>query len=203
MGWVWKDDDDDQNSGEINEFKDLNPRSAAGCSTRKIVSSHCRTEEVEPGKFIRKCEKTEQLLRDSIGRPSEVVQSNKEYTEEDVTDQITKGSFPLQSSEAAPFDFPGLRSDIEAIERSLFGNMNRFFEAAEGLFGIFGSPQLHEGDSKSIFGPPPNLYDEYSTSSPRHSEQSVPIQSRPTSKDPKPNTRDDGHVDLSGLARDV
>lgn len=68
MGWVWKDDDDDQNSGEITEFKDLNPRSDAGSSTRKIISSQCRTEEVEPGKFIRKCEKTEQLLRDSVGR---------------------------------------------------------------------------------------------------------------------------------------
>ncbi|CAI9289707.1 unnamed protein product [Lactuca saligna] len=206
MGWVWKDDDDDQNSGEITEFKGLNPRSDAVCSTRKIISSQCRTEEVEPGKFIRKCEKTEQLLRDSVGRRSEVVQSNKEYTEEDVTEQMTKGSFfPIQSSQqpATPFDFPGLRTDIEAIERSLFGNMNRFFEAAEGLFGLFGgSPQLHqgEGDSKSIFGspsPPSSLYDGYSKSS----ESTVPIQSHPP-KAVKPNTGD-GDVDLSGLARDV
>ncbi|KAI3523112.1 hypothetical protein L1887_01169 [Cichorium endivia] len=181
MGWVWKDDDDDRNSGEISGFKDLNARSEAGCSTRKIISSQCRTEEVEPGKFIRKCEKTEQLLRDSIGRPSEVVQSNKEYTEEDVTEQMTKGSLPIQSSQVAPFDFPGLRSDIEAIERSLFGNMNRFFEAAEGLFSLFGPPHLHE---------------EYSKSLPRHSEPTVPIQPRP------PKTQD-GVVDLSDLARDV
>lgn len=62
MGWVWKDDDDDQNSGEIR------PRSEARCSTRKIISSQCRTEEVEPGKFIKKCEKTEQLFKDCAGR---------------------------------------------------------------------------------------------------------------------------------------
>ncbi|KAI3688022.1 hypothetical protein L1987_81728 [Smallanthus sonchifolius] len=202
MGWLWKDDggDDDRNSGEINEFHDLSPGSEARFSTRKIISSQCRTEEVEPGKFIRKCEKTEQLLKDCVGRPSEVVQSNKEYTEEDVTEQMTKGSFPMQSTETTPFVFPGLRSDMEAIERDLFGNMERFFEAAEdmtkGFFGMFGSPHLYDGDSKSAFGSP-SFYDEDSKSSSR----SVPIESSP-SKVVKPEVPD-GHVDLSGLARDV
>ncbi|KAJ0714667.1 hypothetical protein HanPI659440_Chr13g0492041 [Helianthus annuus] len=197
MGWVWNEDDDDhhQNSGEINEFHDLNGGSEARCSTRKIISSQCRTEEVEPGKFIKKCEKTEQLLKDCVGRPSEVVQSNKEYTEEDVTEQVTKGSLPMQSS---PFNFPGLRSDVEAIERDLFGNMDRFFEAAEdmtkGLFGMFGSPHLYDGDSKSTFGFP-RVFD--GDSKPTF-KRSVPIESEP-SKVVKP----DGHVDLSGLARDV
>ncbi|CAN6712899.1 unnamed protein product [Malus baccata var. baccata] len=31
----------------------------------------CKTKEVEPGKFVRKCEKTEQLLRDCAGRSSD------------------------------------------------------------------------------------------------------------------------------------
>ncbi|RXH68872.1 hypothetical protein DVH24_031205 [Malus domestica] len=35
---------------------------------RKVVKTQCKTEEVEPGKFVRKCEKTEQLLRDCTGR---------------------------------------------------------------------------------------------------------------------------------------
>lgn len=48
-------------------------------------------------------------------RPVEVLQSNKECTEDDVTDQVLKGSFPLGSSEQGALDFPGLRSDIEAI----------------------------------------------------------------------------------------
>nr|GEX13671.1 hypothetical protein [Tanacetum cinerariifolium] len=194
MGWVWKDDEDDERSGgEI-----ISSRSEAKCSTRKIVSSQCRTEEVEPGKFIKKCEKTEQILKDCVGRPSEVVQSNKEYTEEDVTDQITNGSL---SSEVAPFDFPGLRSDIDAIERNLFGNMNRFFEAAEdmknGFFNMFGSPHFYDGESESTFGslsppPPPQR---------QPSKRNVPIESSPY-KTAKPDTHD-GHVDLSGLARDV
>lgn len=127
-----------------------------------------------------------------------MVQSNKEYTEEDVTDQMTKGSFPMQSSEMTPFGFPGLRSDMEAIERDLFGNMDRFFEAAEemtkGFFGMFGSPHLHDGDSKSTFGSP-RFYDGDSKSS---SKRSVPIESSPL----EPEIHD-GHVDLSGLARDV
>ncbi|KAJ9554846.1 hypothetical protein OSB04_009460 [Centaurea solstitialis] len=202
MGWVWKDDDDDdRNAGEIaTGFEDLNPKSEARCSTRKMISSQCRTEEVEPGKFIKKCEKTEQLFRDCVGRPSEVVQSNKEYTEEDVTEQMKKGM--QSSSEVVPFDFPGLRSDIEAIERNLFGNMNRFFEAAEdmtnGFFGIFGSPQLYDGDSKSAFGSPPHLYDGDSKSS---SKRRVPIEAS-RSKSVEEENRD-GHVDITGLARDV
>ncbi|PWA63485.1 hypothetical protein CTI12_AA311760 [Artemisia annua] len=192
MGWVWKDEEDDNDQGEISS------RSEERCSTRRMVSTQCRTEEVEPGKFIKKCEKTEQILKDCVGRPSEVVQSNKEYTEEDVTDQIKNGG--SLSSEVAPFDFPGLRSDIDAIERNLFGNMNRFFEAAEemknGFFNIFGSPHLYDGESESTFGslsppPPPR----------RPSKRDVPIESSP-SKAAKPDTQD-GHVDLSGLARDV
>lgn len=123
-------------------------------------------------------------------RPLEVVQSNKEYTEEDVTEQMKNG--PL-SSQVTPFDFPGLRSDIEALERNLFGNMNRFLEAAEdmknGFLNIFGSPELYDKDLKSS---PPSF------------KQSVPIEppSPPPSKVVKPETGD-GHVDLSQLARDV
>ncbi|XP_076908227.1 fra a 1-associated protein-like [Bidens hawaiensis] len=193
MGWVWKDDegdgDADRSSGELNG-------SEARCSTRKMTSFQCRTEEVEPGMFIRKCEKTEQILKDCFGRPSEVVQSNKEYTEEDVTDQITKGSFPTQPS---PFHFPGPQTDMEAIERDLFGNMDRFFEAAEdmtkGFFGMFGSPRLHDRDSKSAFGFP-RVYgrgDSKSTFNRR-----VPIE-----PEPEKAVKPDGHVDLSSLARDV
>ncbi|KAI7725796.1 hypothetical protein M8C21_013967 [Ambrosia artemisiifolia] len=186
MGWVWKDDDD-----EYADRKDLNPNKyEAPCSTRKIISSECTTEEVEPGKFIKKCDKTEQLLKHCVGRPPEVVESNKEYTEEDVTEQMKNSCV---SSQVTPFDFPGLRSDIEAIERNLFGNMNRFFEAAEDMknefLNMFGSPHLYDRDPKS---------------SPPSSKQGVPIEppSPPPSKVVKPETRD-GHVDFSGLARDV
>jgi hypothetical protein len=63
MGWVWRDDGEDvldSSAGGVS--------SGERCSTRKVVKSQCRTEEVEPGKFIRKCEKTEQVLRDCVGK---------------------------------------------------------------------------------------------------------------------------------------
>lgn len=65
MGWVWRDDEDDNKS----TAGDINPRSVGErCSTRKVMKTQCKTEEVEPGKFVRKCEKTEQLLRYCAGR---------------------------------------------------------------------------------------------------------------------------------------
>ncbi|CAL5399134.1 unnamed protein product [Camellia sinensis] len=184
MGWVWKKDEAEEDNS--------NPRSDDRCSTTKIVKSHCTTDEVEPGKFIRKCEKTEQILRDCVGScdwPSEVVQSNKEYTEEDVSNQVKKGSFPMESSELVPFDFPGLRGDIEAIERNFFGGLSRFFEAAEemknGFFSVFGSPHLYDGDSSSR-------------------NRGIPIEGHPPKEaSPELNNPESGDVDLSGLARDV
>lgn len=126
-------------------------------------------------------------------RPSEVVQSNKEFTEEDVSEQMKKGSFPPESSDlVAPFDFPGLRSDIEAMERNLFGGLGRFFEAAEemrnGFFGAFGSP--HPSDRDSL-----------SSSSRR---RGIPVEEHQSKEaSPKLKNPESGHVDLSALARDV
>ncbi|KAG4396524.1 hypothetical protein GLYMA_19G201366v4 [Glycine max] len=49
-----------------------------------------------------------------------MLQSNKEYTEEDITDEVLKGrSVPFSSSDGGVFDFPGLRNDIEVMERNL------------------------------------------------------------------------------------
>lgn len=76
MGWVWRDDDDEpsnySNSFDTADYlnPNSNPSSDSGdrCSTRRIVQSKCNTDEVEPGKFIRKCEKTEQILKDCVGK---------------------------------------------------------------------------------------------------------------------------------------
>ncbi|OWM84018.1 hypothetical protein CDL15_Pgr004449 [Punica granatum] len=38
------------------------------CSTHEVVKSQCKTEEVEPGKFIRKCERTDEIFRSYIGK---------------------------------------------------------------------------------------------------------------------------------------
>lgn len=59
MGWVWKDD----NSDDVRR-----DNSSERCATTKVVKSQCRTEEVETGKFVRKCEKTEEILRNCIGK---------------------------------------------------------------------------------------------------------------------------------------
>ncbi|KAK6139766.1 hypothetical protein DH2020_026442 [Rehmannia glutinosa] len=197
MGWEWKNDDDSSyissSAGDLSEFRGSSNPNDDGedgrCATRKVVRSQCRTEEVEPGKFIRKCEKTEQVFKDCVGRPSEMVQSNKEYTEEDVTDQMVKGSFPFESAEHEPSYFPGLRSDIEAIERNFFGGIGRFFQAAEEMKNEF-------FNSVGV----PHMYDDNAPSS--HAKRGIHIEGRPpqeafTKKFP------DGDVDFSGLARDV
>lgn len=118
----------------------------------------------------------------SLFRPSEVVQSNKEYTEEDVTEQMVK------VSENGPFDFPGLRSDMEAIERSFLGGIGRFFEATEemkkGLFNVFGDPHFYDGDSSSS-----------------STRRGIPIEAHPPPSEASP--KPECHVDLSGLAKDV
>ncbi|CAK9160850.1 unnamed protein product [Ilex paraguariensis] len=194
MGWMRKHDESSDSSsfGEISEFfENSNPRSGDRCATRRVVKSQCRTEEVEPGKFVRKCDKTEQIFKDCVGRPSEVVQSNEEYTEEEVTEQMMKGSFHMDSIELGPFKFPGPRCDVETIERSFFGGLSRFFEAADemtnGFFSVFGAPHIFDGDSSSST---PNRR---GTPTERHA---------PEEASPKMNNAD-GAVNISGLARDV
>ncbi|CAL9764847.1 unnamed protein product [Musa acuminata subsp. burmannicoides] len=161
MGWKWE---DEENSGRgFGDIVNPNPkflRSVEGkerCSTRRVVRSSCRTEEVEPGRFVRKCEKTEQTLRDCVGRPVEVVESKTEHTEDDVTDEVTRGSLPLDSPSLEPFNLPGLRRDIEGIEQRLFGGIGHFLEAAEEItnefFKSLGDPSWRRGDSAPSGGP--------------------------------------------------
>ncbi|PIA54201.1 hypothetical protein AQUCO_00900628v1 [Aquilegia coerulea] len=155
MGWVWKDEEEDDKSSSSsalgirgNDLQNPNPSFSNNnsSSTQKVIRSQCKTEQVEPGKFVRKCQKTEEIFKScAAGKPLELVKSNTEYTEDDVTNEMTRGgsSSPLFSSEDKPFNFPGLRSDIEAIEKSISGGLGHFFDAAEemkGFFQIFGAP---------------------------------------------------------------
>ncbi|KAF8369275.1 hypothetical protein HHK36_032718 [Tetracentron sinense] len=194
MGWEWRDETNDSSSslgfGGIGEIENPNPRSGDRCSTRRIVKFQCKTDEIEPGKFLRKCEKTEQILKDCVGRPVEVIQSNKEYTEDDVTNEMVSGSCPLDSSGIEPFNFPGLRSDIEGIERNLFGGLNRFFEAAEemknGFFQVFGTPHMNDGESSSS------------------SRRGIPIEGQIEKEaSSKPRNDESAYSDFSGQVRDV
>ncbi|KAG9445243.1 hypothetical protein H6P81_016583 [Aristolochia fimbriata] len=160
MGWVWRDDEDEPRAGvSARGFGDIGElgRSGTGsderCSMRRVVQSRCKVEEVEPGKFVNKCEKTEKLLRSCTGRPTEVVESNTEYTEDDVIENVARGSFAYESTPSTDiFPFPGLRSDIEVFERNLSGGFSRFMggfmEAAEEMrnefFQAFGIPSIFE-----------------------------------------------------------
>ncbi|KAG8055249.1 hypothetical protein GUJ93_ZPchr0001g32791 [Zizania palustris] len=155
MGWRWHDEDGD--------IPDLAGGGGAGgdgarCATRRVVQSRCHTEEVEPGRFVRKCEKTEQLLRDCVGRPSELVESKTESTEEDVTDEMKSRSLSHGFPTNEPFAFPGLRSDIEALERGVFGSLGSFLGEAERMtnefFKSLGAPSTHDGESSPFRGQP-------------------------------------------------
>ncbi|XP_002524090.2 fra a 1-associated protein [Ricinus communis] len=200
MGWVWRDDDEKEEfssssiGGDISEYKNKNNNpnysspSDKVCSTRKVVKSQCKTEEVEPGKFVRKCEKSEEILRECLGEPVEVLKSNKEYTEDDVTDLVAKGSSTLGKFDNSPFDFPGLRSDIEGLERHFLGGIGRLFEAAEQM-------------RSSIFYTFGELYKENSSPSP---SRGIPIEDYSRREaSPKARETESGNVDLSGLAKDV
>ncbi|PKA50896.1 hypothetical protein AXF42_Ash007551 [Apostasia shenzhenica] len=108
----------------------------ANCTTRRISKSSCTTEEVEPGRFVRKCEKTEEILRACVGRSPEVVESKTEHTEDDVTDEMMRGMLPTYSGTDA-FTFPGLRSDLESIEQEMLGGFSNFMESAEKITNEF------------------------------------------------------------------
>ncbi|CAN6440027.1 unnamed protein product [Victoria cruziana] len=161
--WRWRMGDEGSrgiggagDGGEVGESVDR-------CSMRRVVKNHCWTEEVEPGNFVRKCEKTEQLLRKCAGRPVEVVESDTEYSEENVSYNMYAGSLPHQSSDPepfklpyessdpGPFTFPGLRRDLDFFERGIAGSFSRFVEAAEEMKNYFQSLGgfSHDGESAS------------------------------------------------------
>lgn len=127
-----------------------------------------------------------------------MLQSNKEYTEEDITSEVLRGGSTTfgssnSSSDHGVFNFPGLRSDIEVMERSLFGGLGRFFEAAEemknGLFDVI---------AKS-----PSIFDAEMPSSSRM-RQGIPIEDNGRQEThPKSKDMESADTDFSALAKDV
>ncbi|KFK36483.1 hypothetical protein AALP_AA4G130600 [Arabis alpina] len=188
MGWVWRDDSPASAAGNDITDQNLGGDFAAesNCSTTTVIRSQCKTEEVEPGKFVRKCDKTEEIVRYCLGKPSEVVQSTTEHTEEDVTEQMVKRSALPNQFEENPLNFPGLRNDVDAIERHFLSGMKSFFEAAEemrsSLFDIMGDHTTKRG---------------------------IPIEGHPKIEEHRNDEKapkqpySSGEIDLSGLAKDV
>ncbi|KAG8078100.1 hypothetical protein GUJ93_ZPchr0007g5384 [Zizania palustris] len=68
----------------------------------------------------------EQILRYGVGRPSELVESKTENTEEDIPNEVKSGSLPPGFPTNEPFAFPGLRGDIEALERDILESHDFF-----------------------------------------------------------------------------
>ncbi|KAM7262007.1 hypothetical protein ACFE04_021084 [Oxalis oulophora] len=192
MGWIWIDEEEEEGGDVGSTHTDTNTHTHNQMqmqmqSERRVVRSQCKTEEVEPGKFIRKCQKTEELLRDcigiGIGKPTQVLQSTKEYTEEDVSNQLLQPHHSHQND--TPFDFPGLRTDIDVIHHQLFGTINRFFDATDEIKTNF----------LDFLFSPPTFYD---TQQPSSSQQSI-TQGIPVQDNPKPpdNTSSQGSIDLA------
>ncbi|KAI8024727.1 Fra a 1-associated protein [Camellia lanceoleosa] len=95
MGWVWKKDEAEEDNS--------NPRSDDRCFTTKIVKSHCTTEEVEPGKFIRKCSAALQPSF-SVQQPSSVVLLPRYAALQPPTLQLNSAGRAEQSVEAVALE---------------------------------------------------------------------------------------------------
>ncbi|KAJ3696137.1 hypothetical protein LUZ60_001514 [Juncus effusus] len=155
MGWMWEEEKEENIASPNPNFRSMDEGDGDMCATRRVVRSNCTTEEVEPGKFVRKCDKTEQILRDCIGRPAEVIESHSEHTEEDITNQIKNGdSFSLDiSTDNHTFSFPGFRNDIESMEKELMGNLDEFLKETEKMTGgFFKEAEKMTGDLFKSFG---------------------------------------------------
>lgn len=97
------------------------------------------------------------------------------------------------SSERGVFDFPGLRSDIEIMERNLFGGFSRFAEAAEEMTSSF----------FDIFAKSPRIFDAESSSSPSM-RRGIPIEEYPGQEaSSKPKEKELTDSDFTAMAKDI
>ena len=82
------------------------------------------------------------------------MESKTEKTEEDVTDEMTRVSRSLGFPTKEPFAFPGLRSDIEAIEKDFTGRLSSFLDEAERMTNnflkSFAFPSTDDGESRAL-----------------------------------------------------
>ncbi|KAL0915998.1 hypothetical protein M5K25_013473 [Dendrobium thyrsiflorum] len=77
---------------------------------------------------------------------NKVVESKTEHTEDDISNEVKAGSLPFESNGSEPFTFPGLRNDLESIEREFIGGLSTLMEATEKManefFNSFGVPSI-------------------------------------------------------------
>jgi len=79
------------------------------------------------------------------------VESKTENTEEDVTEEMKSGSLSLGFPRNEPFAFPGLRNDMEVLEKDFFGSLGNFLDEAERMTNSFiksfSFPPVHDSES--------------------------------------------------------
>eukprot|EP00252_Welwitschia_mirabilis_P019163 TRINITY_DN4372_c0_g1_i1.p1 TRINITY_DN4372_c0_g1~~TRINITY_DN4372_c0_g1_i1.p1 ORF type:complete len:189 (+),score=38.09 TRINITY_DN4372_c0_g1_i1:130-696(+) len=124
------------------------------CNIRRVFQTKCRTEEVEPGKFVNKCERIEKLFKECDGRPPENVETRVEYTEDVPSNNAVYESHILPKLE--PFIPPILHDEIDNFQHNVFGGLESFLQQLESmrenLFGIFSDHQPREKHSPySVF----------------------------------------------------
>lgn len=112
------------------------------CSYAKSSRSRCFLDHNSEGKLVKKCEKSERLLRQCIGKPREILESTTQYTEEDAPHGWTlEASLDKQKElHPFPFDMPSLPHgssqtpslpDMQPFSKGLEDGFEIFIHAAE------------------------------------------------------------------------
>lgn len=125
-----------------------------------------------------------------------MVESNKEYTEDDVTEEVLKGGGSSRfgsPGDGGVFDFPGLRNNMEALEQNIIGGLTRFFEAAQDM----------KNDFSDVLAKATRIFDGEASSS-SSMRRGIPIDEYPR-QEASPKQKDHQAFDakLSALAKDV
>lgn len=105
-----------------------------------------------------------------------MVESKTEYTEHDVTDEIARGSLPSSGIGPGPFDFPGLRGDVETLERFMSGGLNQFLDSAfedvkNEFFQAFGMLSEHDRERSFFRRKPADGFFEKEASKPKNESE--------------------------------
>ncbi|MCO5578059.1 hypothetical protein L7F22_031897 [Adiantum nelumboides] len=135
------------------------PQRDDGCSHTKVVKSRCFLDHSSDGKPIKKCEKTEQLLRNCLGKPQEIVETKSECTEEEVGDGWSMEAFNEEKG-LKPFlhdSSPGSQSPwnpfqgTDPFSRGLSDGFEGFIQAAEEMMNeAFNQLGFYKEDEESI-----------------------------------------------------
>uniref|UniRef100_J3L4I3 Uncharacterized protein n=2 Tax=Oryza brachyantha TaxID=4533 RepID=J3L4I3_ORYBR len=103
---------------------------------------------------------------------------------------MKSGSVSLGFPTNEPFAFPGLRSDIEALEKGLFGSIGSFLDEAERMTNdfvkSFGAPSIHDRESSPFRGQPAGRWIDEGTA-----------------KDAKQDTKQNDYTEFSSKITDV